>query len=134
MAMSPIPPISKYMTRTPLTVGADRPMAVAHEFMRQHKLRHLPVLAGGKLVGIVSDGDLHLIETLRDVDPELVIVEEAMTQEPFSVSPDEPLDAVVAQMAERKYGCAVVMEAGKPIGIFTTVDACRAFAEMLRQT
>jgi acetoin utilization protein AcuB len=34
-------------------------------------------------------------------------------------------------MAEHKYGCAVVMQNDKLVGIFTTVDACRAFAEML---
>jgi CBS domain-containing protein len=49
----------------------------------------------------------------------------------YAVSPDSPLDEVVATMAQHKYGCAVVMQNGKLVGIFTTVDVCRAFAEML---
>lgn len=127
----PIPPISKFMTTSPHTVGVDQSMAHAHRMMREHRIRHLPVLRAGKLIGVVSDGDLHLIETLKDVDPEKVVVEDAMTQAPYFVSPDTPLDEVVANMAEHKYGCTVVMQNQKVVGIFTTVDACRAFADML---
>ena len=127
----PIPSISKFMTTAPHTIGLEQTMAQAHKMMREHRIRHLPVLRGGKLVGILSDGDLHLIETLRDVDPEKVLVEDAMTETPYYVSPETPLDEVVAEMAKHKYGCAVVMLKENVVGIFTTVDACRAFAEML---
>ena len=127
----PIPTIQKYMTTQPHSIGEDQTMATAHRMMRQHHFRHLPVLNQGKLVGVLSDRDLHLVEALRDVDPNQVRVEEAMTAAPYAVSPDAPLDEVVAAMAEHKYGCAVVMQNGKLVGIFTTVDACRAFAEML---
>lgn len=127
----PIPTVSKYMTTTPHTIGVEQSMARAHRTMREHGIRHLPVLRGGVLVGVLSDRDLHLIETLRDVDPEKVLVEEAMTQMPFFVSPETALDTVVGEMAEHKYGCVVVMQNNHVVGIFTTVDACRAFAELL---
>jgi acetoin utilization protein AcuB len=126
-----IPAIQKYMTTSPHTVGEEQPMAVAHRIMRENQIRHLPVLRDGKIVGLISDRDLHLIETLKDVDPREVQVSEAMSQEPFVVSPDAPLDEVVRTMAEKKYGSAVVAYQGKVVGIFTTVDACRAFAELL---
>ncbi len=128
-----IPAISEYMTPSPHTVGVDQPMTVAHQLMRTHKLRHLPVLSGGSIVGVVTDGDLHLIETLRDVDPHQVTVEEAMTGEPYCIDPETPLDTVVAQMAQHKFGCAIVARHHKVLGIFTTVDACRAFADHLRK-
>jgi len=127
----PIPTIQRYMTTLPHSIGSEQPMARAHIMMREHHFRHLPVLHGGKLVGVLSDRDLHLVETLRDVDPEKVTVEEAMTRDPYTVQPDTALDEVVATMAEHKYGCAVVMQNEKLVGIFTTVDACRAFAELL---
>jgi len=127
----PIPAIQKYMTYAPHTIGAEQPMSQAHKMMREHRIRHLPVLHAGKIVGIVSDGDLHLIETLKDVNPQEVRVEDAMTQVPYTVTPETPLDEVVAQMAEHKYGSVVVMQNDKVVGIFTTVDVCRAFAEML---
>jgi acetoin utilization protein AcuB len=127
----PIPTIQKFMTTQPHSIGQEQTMATAHGIMREFHCRHLPVLTGGKLVGLLSDRDLSLLETLRDVDPKKVLVEDAMTADPYTVSPDTALDEVVAAMAEHKYGCAVVMQNNKLVGIFTTVDACRAFAEML---
>ena len=81
---------------------------------------------------MLTDRDLHLIETLRDVDPQKVTVEEAMSSNPYAVAPDALLDEVVAEMAEHKYGSAVVMQNQKVVGVFTTVDVCRALAELLR--
>ena len=106
-------------------------MAVAHRMMREHRVRHLPVLRGAKIVGLISDRDLNFVETLKDVDPKKVLVSEAMSSSPYVVSPDSPLDQVVAEMAEHKYGSAVVVQHDKVVGIFTTVDACTAFAELL---
>jgi acetoin utilization protein AcuB len=127
----PIPTVQKYMTTSPHTIGEDQPMAVAHRMMREHHVRHLPVLRQSKIVGVVSDRDLHVVETLREVDPRTVLVSEAMSQDPYLVAPDTALDEVVATMANKKYGSAVVAQHDKVVGIFTTVDACRAFADLL---
>ncbi|HEX2678074.1 MAG TPA: CBS domain-containing protein, partial [Polyangiales bacterium] len=109
----------------------DQPLSVAHSLMRKHGIRHLPVLHGGALIGLLSDRDLSLIEALKDVDPAKVSVEEAMSSEVYSVSPDAPLDEVVNTMAEQKFGCAVIMQNNHVVGIFTTVDVCRAFSTLL---
>lgn len=127
----PIPTIQKYMTTSPHTIGEDQPMQLAHRMMREHRVRHLPVLRGAKIVGVVSDRDLHMVETLDNVDPREVRVSEAMTQDPYLVSPEAPLDEVVGTMADKKYGSAIVTQHEKVVGIFTTVDACRAFADLL---
>lgn len=127
----PIPKISKYMTTTPHTVGKGQTLVVAHTMMHEHQIRHLPVLEGGKLLGLLSDRDLSLIESLKDVDPSKVRVEEAMSQEVYSVSPEASLDEVVLEMASKKYGSAVVMQNNKVVGIFTTVDALRTLGELL---
>jgi acetoin utilization protein AcuB len=126
-----IPQIKKYMTTDVKTIGDEQPMSTAHSMMRGHHIRHLPVLHQGKLVGIVSDRDLRLIETLQEVDPTKVAVSEAMTTDTYVVSPDAGLDEVVGMMAANKYGSAVVVDHGHVVGIFTTVDACGAFAELL---
>jgi len=106
-------------------------MSVAHRMMREHRIRHLPVLRGSKIVGVVSDRDLNMVETLKDVDPQTVLVSEAMSQDPYLVSPDAALDEVVSTMAKSKLGSAVITQHNKVVGIFTTVDACRAFADLL---
>jgi acetoin utilization protein AcuB len=128
----PIPPLRKYMTTSPHSIGKDQTLERAHELMRTNHIRHLPVLEGGKLVGMVTERDLHLVETLRDVDPSQVTVEDAMSEHVYAVQPDTTLDVVAEALAEHKYGSAVVLDNGKVVGIFTTNDACRALAELLR--
>lgn len=126
-----IPHIKKYMTTNVQTIGDEQPMSVAHQMMREQHIRHLPVLHQGKLIGVVSDRDLRLIETLQDVDPSKIAVSEAMTADVYTVSPDASLDEVVGAMAASKHGSAVVVDHGHVVGIFTTVDACSAFADLL---
>ncbi|MBC8071673.1 MAG: CBS domain-containing protein, partial [Deltaproteobacteria bacterium] len=65
----PIPPIRKFMSDSPHTIGVEETMQRAHQVMREFNIRHLPVMEADKLVGMLSDGDLHLVESLRDVDP-----------------------------------------------------------------
>ena len=122
--------IRDYMTKGAHSIGPKQTLAVAHRIMRENHIRHLPVLDAGKLVGVVSDRDLHLVETLDDVDPETVPVEDAMTEQPYSCGPDAHLDTVARIMADHKYGCAVVLYKGKLLGVFTTTDALRALADL----
>jgi acetoin utilization protein AcuB len=125
------PTIRDYMTPSPHTIGPDQTLAVAHKMMREHGIRHLPVLRAGRLLGLVSDRDLRLIETLKDVDPGQVQVEEAMATEPYAITPDTSLEHVALEMAEHKYGSALVVEHDRVVGVFTTVDALRALQDLL---
>jgi acetoin utilization protein AcuB len=129
--MKSIPHISKYMTTLPHTIGAEQSLFKAEKMMGDLKVRHLPVLRAGNLVGILSDRDVKLVESFRDVDPEKVTVEEAFTEDPFIVSPDASLAEVCAEMASKKYGCAIVCDNHKLVGIFTWVDALNAMNELL---
>ncbi|MET0390514.1 MAG: CBS domain-containing protein [Polyangiales bacterium] len=128
----PIPTVQKYMTTTPHTIGADQPLALAHTMLHEHQIRHLPVRSGGSLVGMITERDLALIEGLKDVDPRVIKVEQAMSPNVYQVSPDAPLDEVVSEMASKKYGSAVVVQNGSLVGILTTVDVCGALAELLQ--
>jgi acetoin utilization protein AcuB len=128
----PIPSIQKYMTTTPHSIGSEQTIAKASQLMSEYRVRHLPVLHGGQLLGILSDRDIKLIESFRDIDPTKLTVSEAMTEQPYTVAPDAPLDEVVRTMAAKKYGSAVVVQNHKVVGIFTTVDACEALAELLK--
>jgi acetoin utilization protein AcuB len=82
-------------------------------------------------VGLLSQRDLHLIETLRDVDPKEVLVEEAMTQDAYTVAPETPLGGVAREMARHKYGSAVIVRGAEVLGIFTTTDALQALDTVL---
>jgi CBS domain-containing protein len=63
-----IPTVQKYMTTAPHSIGTDQPLARAHEMMRSLDIRHLPVLSGGQLVGMLTDRDLALIESMGGVE------------------------------------------------------------------
>lgn len=128
----PIPTISKYMTTVVHSVGDDQTLFRASAIMKEHGIRHLPVLRGGKLLGILTDRDINLIQSLEGFEGSELAVAEAMTEEPYAVEPSTPLDEVVAEMAERKYGSAVVVQNHQIVGIFTTVDVCRALSELLK--
>lgn len=121
------------MTHCPHTIGEDQPLRVAHEMMRRHGIRHLPVLRGGVLVGVLSQRDLYFVETLTDVDLDSVPVSDAISTETFTVSPRASLRAVAAEMADHRYGSAVVMERARVIGILATVDGMRALSMQLAQ-
>jgi acetoin utilization protein AcuB len=125
--------IGEVMTRNPHCIGRDEPLHEAHRLMRARHVRHLPVLHEQRLVGIVSERDLYLLETLRSVDPGKEPVREAMTEHPFTVTPDTPLRFVVEEMRHKKYGSAVVVEGTAVVGIFTRTDALRALETLLGQ-
>jgi len=124
--------IQSFMSAPVHTIGVQETLAEAHELMNRFAIRHLPVLEGGKLVGMLSQRDLHLIETLRDVDPTIVTVEEAMNQDLLAVAPDEPLEQVAKQMAEHHYGSAMIVRERQLLGIFTSTDALRVLAGVVR--
>jgi acetoin utilization protein AcuB len=126
--------VERFMTHCPHTIGENQPLSVAHEMMRRYQIRHLPVLRGGNLVGILSLRDLHFIETLSDVDPEKVPVGDAMSTDTYTVVPGAALRRVAAKMADHRYGSAVIMDRERVIGIFTTVDGMRALSLVLAGT
>ncbi len=119
------------MTHLPQTIGAEQNLRKAHEMMREHGIRHLPVQQAGKLVGILSDRDLKLAQSFGGM--ESLTCEEVMTPEPYCVELNAPLDLIVSTMSERKLGCTIVKDdQGAVAGIFTDTDALRIFCEVLR--
>lgn len=123
--------ISEIMSPLTHSIGVDQSMREATHRMHQHEIRHLPVLRGGLLVGIVSERDLAMVESLPGVDPNVVTVGEAMTSEPYAVPPNASLPAVLREMAEKKYGTVVIVEGEHPVGIVTTTDALRLCVDLL---
>jgi acetoin utilization protein AcuB len=133
LRVMPMPTLSRYMTRNPLTVAPHATMAEAHRVMRENGVRHLPVVDGERVVGLVSVHDLHLLETLPGVKPEEVEVEDAMSTELVVAAESDELADIVERMADARIGSVVVMGEGGLTGIFTSIDALRALADVLRR-
>lgn len=128
--MKQMPMIQKFMTPMPHTIGKDITIRKAFEQMREYHIRHLPVQEAGKLVGVLTDRDLKLAASFKGAFE--LTVDEVMTSDPYIVQPETPLDQVVFEMAEHKYGCAIIQQQnGKVVGIFTAIDALRVLGETL---
>jgi acetoin utilization protein AcuB len=128
-----VPTIRQFMTASPETIQADLTLAQARERMYQLGARHLPVVDKGELVGILSDRDVALADSLK-ADLEQLAVRQAMTAQPFTCGPAAHLHAVAEEMARHKYGSAIVVDPEHPghvLGLFTTVDALRALAQLV---
>lgn len=128
--MKTMPKIQKYMTTMPHTIGHDIPLKTALGMMREYGIRHLPVQKGGKLIGVLTDRDIKLAASFTE--SEKFSVEDVMTPDPYCVKPDKDLSEIAMEMAEHKYGCAIIQQDnGKVVGIFTATDGLRVLAEVL---
>jgi len=125
------PTVRAFMSAAPFTIGRAQSLTVAQRLMRAHGIRHLPVLDCGRLVGLLSERDVFLIESLPGTNPTDVRAEEAMVQELLTTAPDAPLAEVIRAMVERKVGSAVVLEGDHVVGVLTTIDALRALLDQL---
>lgn len=127
------PTIESCMTPSPHTIGDEIPLSQAIHKMREGHIRHLPVLRGGKLVGILSDRDIKLALSVHPTAADL-LVNDVMTESVFSVTKDTPLDVATDTMYREKLGCIVVREKdGSTVGIFTANDAVRVLNSLLRE-
>jgi acetoin utilization protein AcuB len=124
-------PIQKYMTETKAFASPEESVLGAYRRMVEHDIRHLPVLAGDDLVGVLFKSDLKLIESLADDVVQPVRVKAMMVTELYTVSPEEAIDVAAREMSRRKYGSALVVSNGKVIGVFTTSDGLRALSDAL---
>jgi CBS domain-containing protein len=128
------PQILAYMTPFPFSIDIEAPLAEAHAFLRDRNIRHLPVTRDGVLAGVLTDRDIKLAlgPDLGSPPERELRVSEVFQPESYVVDAGERLEDVAATMAERHVGSALVTRAGKLVGIFTTTDACRALARVLR--
>jgi len=125
--------IDRFMTPSPHVVEPQASLAAARHLMRELGARHLPVVEDGKLVGILSERDMFFLETLTDREPERIPVRSAMQTDVYDVDRETPLEEVARTMAHHKYGSAVVRSGAAVVGIFTTVDAMRTLADLVRR-
>ena len=123
--------IQSFMTSSVLTVDVATPLEQAREIMREHDIRHLPVIDGFRLVGVITQRDLEYLETIPSLELSMMSAGEAASDNFYEVDPGTPMAHVAKTMAERKFDIAVVTNGYEVLGIFTTVDALRTMARLL---
>ena len=126
--------IKQVMTPFPYSVSTEDALDTAVELMRKHEIRHLPVVSGDELVGVLSDRDVHLLRENLTIGQRLdaLTVGDACVRDIYVVDLNELLVNVLANMARRHIGSTLVTKQGKLAGLFTVTDACRVFADYLQ--
>ena len=101
--------------------------------MLEHSIRHLAVTDSDMLVGVLSDRDIAITPNAAELAVRSKLtVREICSLDIYSAEVDEALDQILITMSERRLGATVVTREGRIAGIFTTTDACRCYAEALR--
>jgi acetoin utilization protein AcuB len=124
------------MTREVVVLSPQTTAAEALGMCRERRIRHLPVLEEGRLVGIVSDRDLRsAAPALGDPDRasalEKIRISEVMTREVVTARPGDPIEEAANRMRERRIGCLPVVEEGELAGIVTSSDVMEALVYLM---
>jgi acetoin utilization protein AcuB len=126
------------MTPDVYTASPETTIAEALTITRSHRIRHLPILKDGELVGLVTDRDLRLAmpPIWADEHDELTAalhtkrVGELMITDIITASADTPVEEAAKLLYTHRIGCLPIMEDGQLVGILTETDLLRAFAEL----
>lgn len=124
------------MTREVVTISPAATAGEALALCRERRIRHLPVVEGEEVVGIVSDRDLRSA-TPAFGDPERaealgrVRVREAMSADLRTTRPDEPIEIAANTMRENAIGCLPVLDEGSLVGIITSSDVMGALVHLV---
>jgi CBS domain-containing protein len=126
--------VSSILTPDPYSLSPEAGLDEAMNLMDQHDIRHLPVVASGRLVGVVSNRDL--LEATgwkkngvwRCCGPDAPKrLGEIMQTSPVTLAPGDSVVSAAVEMSLRRIGCLPVVESGRLVGIVTETDLMRAF-------
>ena len=119
--------VGAWMSKAPMAVGEATPIREAVSLMQRSELRHLLVVDGTVLTGVLSSRDLRRL-VMRDLDSPLLTgpVRSIMTEGPVSVAPETPLVTAARLLLERRIGALPVRDGERIVGIFTVPDALEA--------
>ena len=129
--------VRQLMTKDPLVLMADDSIDIAERFMEFAHIRHLPVVDGEHVVGLVTHRDILrasislLTGISRQGDEGIkrgIPVVEIMRKDVSTIAPDTDVRAAIDTMLDHKYGCLPVTQEGRLVGILTEADFLK-FAE-----
>jgi acetoin utilization protein AcuB len=128
------------MTSSPITVDPTTSFPEAFRIMRENGIRHVPVLEGEKLIGVVARTDLlhaspsvtttHSVFEMNYLLANLH-VREVMSSPAITVPEDAPLEEVARVLVDKKIGCLPVMRDGTMVGLITETEIFETFVEIL---
>jgi len=119
--------LREIMSRQPVTVTPDTPLSEARRLLVEHRIRRLPVIAGRRLVGIVSDRDVRSASASHD----RTSVAQIMTHNVVTATSQMRVDEAARIMLDGRFGGLPVVDGGELTGIVTETDLLRALIDVL---
>ncbi len=131
--------VSNWMTKKVFTVAPGDPLTDAVHLMREQGIKHIPVVSGGKLKGIVSDRDIREFTPSKATTLDIyelhyllarTRVKEIMEKKVITIAPDAPVESAALLMLDRSVGCLPVVEGGTLAGIISDRDIFRVLVDL----
>ena len=119
--------VSDVMTRAVITIRPDTPSEKARALMDQHRIRHLPVVTEGRLVGMLSDRDVRSAAAGASA----ARADRIMTRDPVTVTSRARVEHAARRMLEGRFGALPVVDGDMLVGIVTYTDLLRAFVDVI---
>jgi CBS domain-containing protein len=126
--------VREIMTGSPVTLKPEDTLDLANDVISLGRIRHIPVVEDGRLVGLLSERDLigaaattifGLKQKRKSALLKTVLIKDVMKKRVISVKPDTPIKDAAHLMADKKIGCVPVVESGTLVGLLTTTDILR---------
>ncbi len=131
-------PVSQIMTKDVVKLTTKNTLFDAEKLFKEHNIRHLPVVSGNQLIGILSYSDLLRISFSELSDNEEKVdttvynaytIEQVMAKNPVGVSPDQTVRDVTEILTKQSFHSLPVVENGELKGVITTTDLLKYFLE-----
>lgn len=132
-------PVSHIMTKQVVTLNLTQSLQEAEKLFNEHNIRHIPVVSGEKLIGMLSLTDLLRISFVDNygegegsVDTavyDMLSIEQVMVSKPVAVSSEAPIKEVAEILAGKEFHALPVVEGDSLVGIVTTTDLIKYLLE-----
>jgi CBS domain-containing membrane protein len=126
--------VREIMTGSPVTLKPEDTLDLANDIISLGRIRHIPVVEDGRLVGLLSERDLMgaaateifgLKQKRKSALLKTVLIKDVMKKKVMTIKPDASIKEAAHLMADKKIGCVPVIESGTLVGLLTTTDILR---------
>lgn len=130
-------PVSKIMTTELLTVNTTNTLREVNEMIEKHPIRHLPVVSGDQVIGMLSKTDLQRISFIDTFDEgntttamyDVLTIDQVMTKDLTVVQQDDTIYEVAVTLSKNEFHALPVLDGKKLVGIVTTTDLVKYLIE-----
>lgn len=131
--------VSDWMTTKVYAIGPDDSLTDAVALMKEKRIKHLPVLSGGKLKGIISDRDIRDYQPSRATCLDMfelnyllakASVKDIMRKQVVTTAKDSPIEEAAMSMHDKGVGCLPVMDGQNMVGIISDMDIFRVLVDI----